>query len=172
MPPYYMGSPSALGSAFAGGGQQGGTQPIGQPSQPIQSGPGGMAAGAPPPAPPPAQKTPPNVLKAQDVRAPGPSQGYDPQYLQNLATTIGGMFQRPGVSGNLQLNPLGNLSTLTSNPQGFGNAPLPGLPNTLLGGALANTNNFRYYAPATPAVASTVPKVNTPTPVVNKLENP
>src|SRR5947209_2067046 len=65
------------------------------------------------------------------VRPSGPSQGFDSSYLQNLATNVGGTFMRP--SGGLNFNPLGNLSDIKSPAMGGGNAPLPGLPQTLLG---------------------------------------
>lgn len=93
--------------------------------------------GQPPvPTPAPATPTPANTLPAQTVRPTGPSQGFDPGYLQNLATAIGGLFSRP--QGNLSFNPLGNLSDVASPGLGFGNAALPGLPLTLLQDAINN----------------------------------
>lgn len=81
------------------------------------------------------------TIEAQGVRATGPSQGYDPSYLQNLATSAGGNFARPAGQSAVSVDPLGNLSDITKllmsfgNPspmQGFGNAPTPGLPQNLL----------------------------------------
>ena len=72
-------------------------------------------------------------LASQAVR-PTSFGNFDPQYGQNLATFIGGMFQRPQQNQPLQFNPYGNLTD--ANVQypnlGGGNAPLPGLPQTLL----------------------------------------
>ena len=89
--------------------------------------------------------TPPNVLPPGAVRPTGSAKGYDPSYLQNLATAIGGLFSRPG--GNLNFNPLGNLSEI-SPPSGMGGtAPLPGLPSTWLQDAL-NGLGFSFGIPA------------------------
>lgn len=105
-----------------------------------------------PPAPPtsnPVQSPGPNVLGAQAVRPTGPSAGFDPSYLQNLATAIGGLFSRP--QGNLSFNPLGNLSEI-SPPTGFGTAPVPGLPNTMLQDAI-NGLSFMFQPPAPPSTS-------------------
>lgn len=91
----------------------------------------------------------PGVLGAQAVRPTGPFQGFDPSYLQNLATAIGGLFSRP--QGNLSFNPLGNLSEI-SPPTGFGTAPVPGLPNTMLQDAI-NGLSFMFQPPAPPSTS-------------------
>lgn len=110
---------------------------------------GSFTSGVPPPsgipAPVPAP-TAPNVVGAQAVRATGDRKGYDPSYLQNLATAIGGLFSRP--QGNLNFNPLGDLSGISPSSGMDGNAPLPGLPSTWLQDAL-NGLGFRF-APAAP----------------------
>lgn len=111
---------------------------------------GSFTSGVPPPsgipAPVPAP-TAPNVVGAQAVRATGDRKGYDPSYLQNLATAIGGLFSRP--QGNLNFNPLGDLSGISPSSGMGGNAPLPGLPSTWLQDAL-NGLGFRF-SPAAPA---------------------
>jgi hypothetical protein len=95
----------------------------------------------------------PNVLSAQAVRPSGPSKGFDPQYLQNLATAIGGLFSRP--KGNLKFNPLGDLSEISPDT-GFGNAPLPGLPSTMLQDALEGLA-FMFGQPASPTTGGNMP---------------
>lgn len=101
-----------------------------------------------------------SVLGAQAIRPTGPTAGYDPQYLQNLATAIGGLFSRPG--GNLSFNPLGNLSDVSSPNLGFGGAPLPGLPSTLLQDAI-NGLSFMFNPPKPPV------SPNRPNPSSNPL---
>lgn len=81
-------------------------------------------------------------LAAETVRATGTGP-FDAAYRQNLATNAGGNFMRPG--GNLSFNPT-DLSTFPGNPTGGGTAPLPGLPNSLIGNALGG-NPFSYTAP-------------------------
>jgi len=117
--------------------------PVPTPGGPFTSGTGTSAPAATP-APPS------NVLGAQSIRATGPSQGYDPSYLQNLATSIGSLFARP--QGNLSFNPLGNLSEI-SPPSGLGgNAPGAGAPDTWLQQALNGLAfMFNPPTPATPA---------------------
>lgn len=100
----------------------------------------------------PAASQPPNMLGPQAIRPTGPSQGFDPAYLQNLVTTIGGLFSRP--QGNLNFNPLGNLSDVSSQGTGFGNSPVPGLPNTMLQDAL---NGMGFAFPQAASVAPTAP---------------
>jgi hypothetical protein len=114
--------------------------------------------------PTPANPTPPlgSVLPAQAVRASGPSKGFDPAFLQNLATSIGGLFSG-GSNGVMNVNPLGNLSEI-SGPSGMeGNAPQQGLPQTWLQQAL-NGLGFNF---ASPTATSTIPKV----PSVGNLNN-
>jgi hypothetical protein len=162
MPPYYIGG----GGANPYSGLGGGPRPVGPIKGPAIGGganPPGSPAGSPPTALPPFSTTTPgatdsgspappsNVLGAQAVRATGDPKGYDPSYLQNLATAIGGLFSRP--QGNLSLNPLGNLSEI-SPPSGMGgNAPLPGLPSTWLQDAL-NGLGFSF---GTPTFSTTTP---------------
>lgn len=81
-----------------------------------------------------------NVVGPQAVRATG--QGpYDNAYRQDLATYAGGLFQRP--NGVLSLNPTGQLS---GNATGGGNAPVQGMPNTLLSQALGG-QGFSFAPP-------------------------
>lgn len=81
------------------------------------------------------------TLGAESVRATG-SGPFDPAYRQNLATYAGGQFARPG--GNLSFNPTG---TLFGNPTGGGNAPVQGMPDSLIGNALSG-NPFSFTPPA------------------------
>ena len=81
--------------------------------------------------PPQAQPGQSQTVGAQSVTATGLGP-FDPAYRQNLATFAGGQFARPG--GSLQFNPTG-LGQGFGAPTGGGNAPLPGMPNTLLGQA-------------------------------------
>jgi len=106
--------------------QRGG--PVSLPSQ------GGSMSG-------PAQNGP-NVVGPEAVRATG-SGPFDPGFRQNLATFAGGLFNRPG--GNLSFNPTSNQSF--GQATGGGNAPLLGMPNTLLSNALGG-NPFSYTPPA------------------------
>jgi len=119
----------------------------------------GGPSGAPIPRPPirPGKETPqpgstaalpPNVLGAQTIRASGPSGGYDPAYLQNLATSIGGLFARP--KGNMSFNPLGNLREISPSSGEMGSAPQLGEPTTWLQQAL-NGSSFLFKPPVPPA---------------------
>jgi len=99
---------------------------------------------------------PSNTLGPQAIRPTGPTQGFDPAYLQNLATAIGGLFSRP--QGNLSFNPLGDLSGI-SQKTGFGNAPVPGIPGTMLqdalnglgfGGSLTTPQQVQPQQPTSP----------------------
>lgn len=110
---FYMGSPSA------------------GPQNPLRPGNEGTNSGvSQAPAPPS------NVLPGQGIRPTGPSQGFDPSYLQNLATYVGGLFANPGQSSTLNFNPLGNLSEISPSSGMLGNAPNPGQPLTWLQQAL------------------------------------
>jgi hypothetical protein len=85
------------------------------------------------------------------VRATGPTAGFDPSYLQNLATSDAASFTRP--SGGLNFNPLGNLTGLPGQGvSGGGNAPVPGMPQGMLTQALAANPTFQ---PGTASTAST-----------------
>lgn len=81
-------------------------------------------------------------LGPETIRATG-SGPFDSAYRQNLATYSGGQFARPG--GNLSFNPT-DASTFPGNPTGGGNAPLPGLPDSLIGRALGG-NPFSFSPP-------------------------
>jgi hypothetical protein len=153
MPALYMGR-GGLDGLFGGGGSVGPiTRPVTQPAGPGR-GPGSVgpitnpvvATGASPNVPAPA---PPegSVLGAQTIRATGDAKGYDPSYLQNLATSIGGLFARP--QGNMNFNPLGNLSEISPPGGQTGNAPSPGAPETWLQQAL-NGLSFLFKPQASP----------------------
>src|SRR5215471_3226804 len=100
------------------------------------------------------QGAPPNVLGSEAVRATGTGP-YDSAYRQNLATYAGGQFVRPPgpglLGGNtsggvLSFNPTGGLF---GNPTGGGNAPVLGMPNSLIGQALSG-NPFSFTPPRPP----------------------
>jgi hypothetical protein len=93
-----------------------------------------------------------SVLPSQAVRASGDSKGFDPAYLQNLATAIGGLFSG-GKNGVMNLNPLGNLSEISGPSGQEGNAPQAGLPMTWLQQAL-NGLGFNFAPPAPPTVGT------------------
>ena len=145
----YMGSPNIMGF----GGQQqrppyapGRPQPIGPEPKPVGTPrPDPTQPGLPQPSP---AQPPGNVLQPESVRATGPTQGFDPSYLQNLATAIGGLFSNKQQGGNtMNVNPLGNLSEI-SPPSGIGgNAPTLGEPMTWLQNAI-NGGGFAYNTPA------------------------
>lgn len=146
----YLGSPSPMPGPKPG--PTGG--PISSPWDPS----GGPGRGGSPVSALPGQTTAPaptNVLGPQAIRPSGSSSGFDPQYLQNLATAIGGLFSRP--SGNLSFNPLGNLGEISPSTGG-GTAPVPGLPSTMLQDALQGLA-FMFNPPSsapTPVAANPV----------------
>jgi len=121
--------------------------PSGSPARPVPQPP--IRPGIETPQPGSPASIPPNVLPAQAVRPTGPSSGYDPSYLQNLATSIGGLFSRP--KGNLSFNPLGDLSEISPASGQMGNAPLAGEPSTWLQDAL-NGIAFMFKPPTPPVV--------------------
>jgi hypothetical protein len=94
----------------------------------------------------PIQQPPTGNLGAETVRATGKGP-FDAAYRQNLATYSGGQFARPG--GNMSFNPT-DASTFPGNPTGAGNAPLPGLPDSLISRALGG-NPFSFAAPTPPS---------------------
>jgi hypothetical protein len=96
-----------------------------------------------------------NPLAPQAIR-PTSFGKFDPQYGQNLATNIGQAFQRPQSSTPLQFNPYGNLGDANvSYPSlGGGNAPLQGLPSTLL--QWAQMFNPTALGTNNPTITSTV----------------
>jgi hypothetical protein len=105
--------------------------------------------------PPVQAPPPPNVLGSESVRATGAGP-YDDAYRQNLATFAGGQFVRPG--GNLSFNPTGSLF---GNPTGGGNAPVLGMPDSLVGRALSG-NPFSFTPPPPPP----------PPPADDQFQNP
>jgi len=127
---FYLGNASDLssnlGSMFGGPTQGMSAGPL-QP-RPIQGPADSATTGSGPVAPGPY-----DPMAAQAVR-PTSFGNFDPSYGQNLATFIGGMFQRPQQNQALQFNPFGNLTDANVQyPQlGGGNAPGMGLPQTLL----------------------------------------
>lgn len=182
MPAMYMGPSSAFGGVFGGGRQNGGpifqnnptpapNGPMPGPAQngtppkqnggPIFENGGGQPSGTPPPNPTPAPPAAPgpNTLGPQAIRASGPSQGYDPSYLQNLATAIGGLFTGGNQTGNTtSFNPLGNLSEISPTSGMEGNAPQQGLPQNWLQQAL-NGLGFSFGSPQTTSIIPTAPTV-------------
>jgi hypothetical protein len=134
------------------------------PTSPIRSGNEGIGG-----TPPAAGPTPPNVLSPMAVRASGPSQGFDPGYLQNLATAIGGLFSNQKQGGNvMNVNPMGNLSDISPNSNVGGNSPTLGLPQTWLQQALSG-GGFAY--PGTPTQGTQNP-VMQPDLGLGKIFNP
>ena len=101
------------------------------------------------------QAPPPNVLSSEAVRATGTGP-YDSAYRQNLATYAGGQFTRPG--GNLSFNPTG---ALFGNPTGGGNAPVLGMPDSLVGQALSG-NPFKFTPPPPPPPQSDESQLSNP----------
>lgn len=91
-----------------------------------------------------------NVLAPESIRATGTGP-FDSAYRQNLATYAGGQFSRPG---GLSFNPT-DPSTFPGNPTGGGNAPVSGMPSTLLDMALGG-KGFSYSSPQ-PAATSVQP---------------
>jgi hypothetical protein len=102
----------------------------------------------------PAKPSPPsNVLAAQPIRATGTGP-FDSAYRQDLATYAGGNFLQP--QGGLSFNPTaqpGQAGALGGQATGGGNAPVQGLPNSLLTQALGG-QGFGY-SPPVPATATT-----------------
>jgi len=94
-----------------------------------------------------------SVVGPESVRATG-SGPFDSAYRQDLATYAGGLFGRPG--GNLSFDPTSN-QPFGGAATGGGNAPVLGMPNTLLQNALGG-NPFSYAPPAPPQP----PKQNNP----------
>lgn len=98
------------------------------------------------PAPQPSPNPNPNstTLGAESIRSTG-SGPFDSAYRQNLATFAGGQFSRPG--GSMNFNPT-DPSTFPGNPTGGGNAPITGLPTSLLDNAIGG-QGFSWTPPAT-----------------------
>lgn len=94
------------------------------------------------------------TLGATAIRATGNTPGYDPSYAQNLATYGGGQF-----SGVTSFNPF-KLSTFPGAPTGGGNAPIAGLPNTLLSQAEGG-QAFSWNPPQASQTATAAPGTNT-----------
>jgi len=120
-----------------------GTQPIpGQNSQQNQLKKPGQVTGS--------TSTPYGVgydpLAAQAVR-PTSFGNMDASYGQNLASAIGSSFQRPQANQALQFNPYGNLTdaNVPYPNNGAGNAPIGGIPQTML--QWAQTSGFNQLFP-------------------------
>src|ERR1700688_1188340 len=140
----YMGPSSNFG--YQGdSGVQGGNPPRAMFGAKPMNGGGQSQTVSTGPNAPPVQSAPPNTLAAQAIRASGPSQGYDPNYLQNMASSIGSLFSSPG-GAQMNVNPLGNLSDISPPSQMEGNAPSQGLPPTWLQQAL-NGGGFQFGQP-------------------------
>ena len=84
----------------------------------------------------------PGSSNSESVRATGTGP-FDAAYRQNLATYGGGSFTRPG--GNFSFNPT-DPNSFPGNPVGGGNAPLPGLPDSLISTAMGG-NPFTFNPP-------------------------
>lgn len=174
-----MGPSSAFAGAFGGPSPspaRSGTPGIPTPPQgPAQTGfpispvggngglplPGPAQSGTPPvptPSQGPAQNG--NVLGPTAVRASGDPKGFDPSYLQNLATAIGGLFSNPKGGSTMNINPLGNLSEISPPSGQLGNAPGFGEPLTWLQQALNGLGfSFGPPPPAATSITPTVPNV-------------
>lgn len=146
----YMGPSSSFG--FSNSPLQGGQPPRVQ-GQPVQNMPSPVASQTLPTGPAPVPTAPTlgkNVLGAGAVRATGPSKGYDPAYLQNLATSIGGLFSNSQQGGNvMRINPLGDLKEISPGSGIGGTDPTQGIPLTWLQQAL-NGGGFSFGQPETP----------------------
>jgi len=113
-------------------------------TNPIQNGPLTPPSPVATPKPVPA---PGSVLGPQAIRATGPTNGFDPAYLQNLATTIGSLFTGGKQTGNVtNINPLGDLSDISPKSNIGGTAPGSGAPLTWLQKAL-NGGGFGFTPP-------------------------
>lgn len=91
------------------------------------------------------------VLGPESIRATGTGP-FDAAYRQNLATYAGGQFSRPG--GNMMFNPT-DPSTFPGMPVGGGNAPVTGMPQSLMDMALGG-QGFSW-SPPQPAATSQKP---------------
>lgn len=98
----------------------------------------GAPASSAPSAPSPSSTT----LAPEAIRSSGAGP-FDPAYRQNLATFAGGLFARPG--GNLSFNPTSN-QPFGGAATGGGDAPVMGMPNTLLQNAFGG-NPFSFTPP-------------------------
>ena len=121
--------------------------------QPIQGGQmGGGGWKGPQQAPQPQQ---PGIVRATGT---GP---YDAAYRQNLATYSGGLFNRPG--GVLSFNPT-DPNSLQGRPTGGGNAPVQGLPTSLLAQALGQSQlpqgSYTQPQPSQTSTSNTAPLSN------------
>lgn len=99
-----------------------------------------------------AQPQPSNTLGAESIRATG-SGPFDSAYRQNLATYAGGNFLRPG--GNLSFNPT-DPNALMGTPTGGGNAPVGGIPTSLVSQAIGG-QPFSFTPPPPPAAPAVSP---------------
>lgn len=145
-----MKQPGRTGVPYLGGG---GSPPMPGPAQtgpnpnhvnPIFPGPAQGLGKSPKDAPSTYSPLPASLtLGPGSVRATGAGP-FDPAYRQDLATYAGGLFARPG--GNLSLNPT-STQPFGGAAVGGGNAPIFGMPNTMLQNALGG-NPFSFTPPA------------------------
>lgn len=131
-----MKQPGKTGVPYIGGSQSPMPAPPVWGGNPPRSGPFTQAGSAKPSAPNSATVGP------ESVRATGTGP-FDPAYRQDLATYAGGLFGRPG--GNLSFNPTSN-QPFGGAQVGGGNAPIFGMPNTLLQNAFGG-NPFSFTPP-------------------------
>lgn len=101
------------------------------------------------PAPSAAPASPSGTVGPRTIRATG-SGPFDSAYRQNLASYAGGQF-----SGATSFNPT-DLSTFPGAPSGGGNAPVAGMPSTLLDQALGG-QSFAWTPPTAPVASSVTP---------------
>ena len=146
-----MGRPSSTNSAYLWTGPGSAPKPSGGESKVVGGRPpmwGGRTQ-----APVSSLEQPSNTLQAESVRATGTGP-FDSAYRQNLATYAGGQFSRPG--GSMSFNPT-DLSTFPGNPTGGGNAPVTGMPNTLMDMALGG-QGFSFTPPKPAQTATPAPR--------------
>ena len=111
------------------------------------------------PRPPQSPALPTATVGPSSVRATG-SGPFDQAYRQNLASYAGGQFARP--SSGMSFNPT-DPNTFPGQPTGGGNAPVTGMPNTLLDQALGG-QSFSWTPPpaqpsSTPSGQATMPSL-------------
>ena len=82
------------------------------------------------------------TLAPETIRTTGTGP-FDPAYRQNLASYAGGQFSRPG--GSMNFNPT-DPSTFPGQPTGGGNAPVTGMPSSLMDMALGG-QGFSWTPP-------------------------
>jgi hypothetical protein len=115
-------------------------------AKPVPAGPNPVKPGIEAP------QIPANQVGPQATRASGPSAGYDPSYLQNLASFIGSLFAGPSSGNTTSFNPLGNLNEVSPPGGQIGNAAGAGAPMTWLQQALSG-GGFGFTPTPAPATA-------------------